>query len=207
MVGSDSVGSYFGLPNAACFSFSPISVARFSVTRLKKAASIDQTFTVKIPPQSAYFLMLYLQDTYHCDIDQFGSRTPVRYYPKGSICLVDIAVGASICLHADLDALAFRLPRALFNELTRLGNEAQLDELQCKRGHSDSVISNLGVALLQFFETTSSDATSPDACRHIALAVCAHLIHCYGNTPLRSADQIGVFDLVGGNNGSFPNSD
>ncbi len=178
-----SVGPYFGLPNAPCLRLTPVHVAPFSVTRIQRAASDRENVTVDLPPQNAYFVMLYLRDVRHRDILADGSRTDVSLYRKGSICLVDLACGASICLHSELDSLAFNLPRSLFQEVIATSPEAKLQELRCKRGEFDPVMRNLGVALLPLFERSLVE--TPAALQYIAVAICAHLLHHYVEVPPR----------------------
>lgn len=184
-----SVGPYFGLPHAPCLSLKPMKAASFSVTRLRRAVADGTSFIVELPPQDAYFMMVYLRNVRHCDIIADGSRTDVTDYRKGSVCLVDLTDGASICLYSDLDALAFRLPQSLFDELIERSTEAQFRKLRCKRGEIDSVMRNLGVALLPLFE--ASPSKPPAALQHIAIATCAHLLHNYSDVPLGNSYKNG----------------
>lgn len=175
------VGPYFGLPHAPCLKLTPVHAAPFSVTRIQRTASDSENVIVDLPPQNAYFVMLYLKNVRHSDILSDGSRTDVSLYRKGSICLVDLACGASICLHSELDSLAFNLPRSLFQEVIATSPEAKLQELRCKRGEFDPVMRNLGVALLPLFERSLVEA--PAALQYIAVAICAHLLHNYADVP------------------------
>lgn len=187
------VGPYFGLAHAPCLTSRPIKTASFSVTRLLLPIGGGETPHVVIPPQDAYFLMLYLQDVRHCDIVGDGSKTEVRNYQKGSICLVDLTLGATICVHSDLNALGFHLPRSLFDELTEKSVETKFRGLQCRRGELDPVMANLGIALMPLLDAPS--AAAPATLQHIAMAICAHLLHCYGDVPLRYPFKNGTLSV------------
>ena len=177
------VGRYFGLPQAPCLVITPVGNASFSITRLRKPLREADTLTVDLPAQAAYFLMLYLRDVHHCDVGKDGGHAAVRCYEKGSICLVDLTEGASICLHSDLDSLAFHMPRSLFDEVVEASAETKFNGLRCQRGAIDPVMGNLGAALLPLLE--ASDGEPPRALQPMVMAICAHLLHCYGDVPLR----------------------
>lgn len=187
------VGSCFGLPNAPCLLSKPIKTASFSVTRLYRPIRDGKTSKVEIPPDDAYFLMLYLQDVQHCDIVADGLHAQVRNYEKGSICLADLSQGASIRIYSDLDVLGFHLPRSLFDELTEKSVETRFRGLRSQRGETDPVMANLGVALMPLLDDPSMAA--PATLQHIAIAVCAHLLHCYGDVPLRYPFKNGTLSV------------
>jgi AraC-like DNA-binding protein len=184
---AQKTGLYFGLENAPCLTLRPIRAAVFSVVHLQRKVEIGGTFTVGLPAENAYFLMLYLQDAVHCDIAASGEHAQLTHYRTGSICLVDLAEGASICLHSSLHALAFVLPHALFEELSEMAPDAAPQALRCRRGELDAVMGNLGVALLPLLEGTGQ--TAPAALQHIAIAICAHLLHSYSGTSYRDASR------------------
>ncbi|WP_143348569.1 helix-turn-helix domain-containing protein [Ensifer adhaerens] len=121
--------------------------------------------------------MLYLEDAEHADIRADGSCTERRHFARGTICLVDLADGATIRLHRRLRSLAFVLPRTLFSETAELSPETGPRRLICRRGEADPVLCNLGTALLAFFSGTG---TAPAPLRPVAVAICAHLLHRYG---------------------------
>ncbi|KSV91940.1 hypothetical protein N184_24680 [Sinorhizobium sp. GL28] len=176
------VGVCFGTPEAPCLTTVPIRDATFSVTsicREPKAdeARADEANDVRLPASESYFLMLYLEDAEHADIRADGSCTKVRHFARGTICLVDLADGAAIRLNSRLRSLAFVLPKALFSETAELSPEIGRRRLICRRGEPDSVLRNLGTALLAFFTGTG---TAPASLRPVAVAICAHLLHRYG---------------------------
>lgn len=176
------MGLYFGTPEAPCLTTVPIRSATFSVTSIRKDVAEGEMADVRLPPADAYFLMLYLDDVDHADIHADGTCTPVHRYERGAICLVDLEDGAAIRLHSRLTSLAFVLPKALFEEAAALPPGAGTNRLVCRRGKPDGVLANLGTALLALLR--GGGASSPPALlRHMAVAICAHLLHQYGQTP------------------------
>ncbi|QFY63455.1 helix-turn-helix transcriptional regulator (plasmid) [Rhizobium grahamii] len=180
----DCVGLYFGTPEAPCLTTIPIRSASFSVTKIRRELGGRETADVELPASNAYFLMLYLDDAWHSDIRPDGSRAPVRLYEKGSICLVDLRNPTAITLHSNLHALAFVLPRSLFDEVADISTSTKLHRLRCRRGEPDSVLGNLAVALLPLFE--NANMSPPALLQHLAAAVCAHLLHDYSDETLRN---------------------
>lgn len=178
------VGLYFGVPEAPCLVTAPAGRAAFSVTRICQQVGPDHPFVVLLPPRDCYYLMLYLRDTAHCDVLPDGTRLPEREYSSGSVCLVDLHDGAAVELRRDLDALGFMLPRSLFEELANQSSVTRLHRLQCTRGQPDLVLGHLGAALLPLF--TRHDDFTPALLRHMAAAVCAHLLHEYRDEALRN---------------------
>lgn len=178
------VGLCFESPEAPCLTTVPIKSAAFSVTRIRKELAAQNALRVDLPACEAYFLMLYLKDARHCDIRPDGSQTQARRYGRGSVCLVDLQKGASIELQSSLHALAFVLPKALFNEVAEMSCTTKLHRLRCRRGEPDVVLGNLGIALMPLFETDSLSA--PALLQHMATAVCAHLLHDYRDETLRN---------------------
>lgn len=142
--------------------------------------------TVTLPAARAYFLMLYLADVHHSDVAANGQQTQLTHYRRGSICLVDLAGGASICLHSSLDALGFVLPQTLFEELSEILPDARPQQLRCRRGELDPVMRNLGEALLPLLG--DAGPAVPAVLQHIAVAICAHLVHTYSG---RSEQEAG----------------
>lgn len=175
----EGIGARFGLPYAPCLPARPVRDAGFSVTRLEWRLNGDANRLVSLPPDEAYFLMLYLKDAYHCDVAPDGTESETRRFRQGSICLVDLAHGACIRLFSDLDSLAFQLPRELFREIAEFSTAPKATRLRCRRGEDDDVMRNLGAALLPLFERQGNSHTP--VLQHIAIAICAHLLHAYGD--------------------------
>ncbi|WP_208247361.1 AraC family transcriptional regulator (plasmid) [Rhizobium sp. T1470] len=173
----DGVGPYFGIPNAPCLKTVPVRSALFSVTRIDRAVANGEVVEIAMPPSDSYFLMLYLENTAHADIGRDGSRSPVRRFAPGTICLINMRYGASIALHSSLCSLAFTLPRPLFEEVSQLSTASSFRSLHCQRGEPDPVISNLGIAFVPLFG--NGQLASSALLQHMAVAVCAHLLHDY----------------------------
>lgn len=176
------VGLCFGTPEAPSLTTVPIKAATFSVTSICKDLTEEEANDVRLPACDAYFVMLYLEDADHADIREDGTCTPIRRYAQGSICLVDLDAGAAIRLHSRLNALAFVLPKTLFEEAASLSSSTEMRRLTCRRGKPDGVLANLGTALLALL-SSSRTASPPALLRHMAVAICAHLLHQYGETP------------------------
>lgn len=176
------VGLYFGTPEAPSLTTVPIKSATFSVTSICKDLDEGEANDVRLPACNAYFLMLYLEDADHADIRLDGTCTPVHHYEHGSICLVDLDDGAAIRLHSRLSSLAFVLPKTLFEEAASLSPDMETRRLICRRGKPDGVLANLGTALLALL-TSGPSASPPALLGHVAVAICAHLLHQYGETP------------------------
>ncbi|MGV8937391.1 MAG: helix-turn-helix domain-containing protein [Allorhizobium sp.] len=174
-----SVGGLFGVADAPFLVTRPVRDADLSVTHLVCCLEPGATRVVCIPKQDCYFLMLYLDDSYHCDLTPDGEESAVRHYRKGSICLVDLAEGASIRLHDTLHSLAFMIPRRLLNEVSEFSKAPKARNLRCRRGENDEVMRNLGTVLLPLFEP-EQPKPSP-VLGHVAVAICAHLLHQHGD--------------------------
>lgn len=177
------LGLYFGTPEAPSLTTIPIKSATFSVTSICKDMGEGEANDVRLPACSAYFLMLYLEDADHADIRADGTCTPVHRYEHGSICLVDLDDGAAIRLYSRLNSLAFVLPKTLFKEAASLSSGMETDRLICRRGRPDGVLANLGTTLLALL-TSGRSASPPALLKHVAVAICAHLVHQYGETPV-----------------------
>ncbi|WP_083338473.1 AraC family transcriptional regulator [Ensifer sp. LCM 4579] len=173
------VGAHFGLPHSPCLLARPVRTAGFSVTRLEWRLNGDTSRLASLPPDDAYFLMLYLDDAHHCEVAADGSESDLRRFRQGSVCLVDLTHGACIRLFSDLDSLAFHLPRELFREVAEFSDAPKATGLRCRRGEDDAVMHNLGAALLPLFEEQGS--SHAPVLQHIAIAICAHLLHAYGD--------------------------
>ncbi|WDZ79615.1 AraC family transcriptional regulator (plasmid) [Ensifer adhaerens] len=177
MTEPNGIGACFGEPKAPFLTVRPVRDARFSVTRLQCRLDGALSRVVSLPADDAYFLMFYFKDVMHCDVVPGGNENEIRRYRQGSICLVDLVQGASIRLVSDLDSLAFHLPRALFREVSGFSHAPAATGLRCRRGESDDVMHNLALALLPLL--ADSENEPGPVLRHIAVAICAHLLHSY----------------------------
>ncbi len=184
MTEPSGIGAYFGEPKAPFLMVRPVRDARFSVTRLRCRLNGELSRIVSLPADDAYFLMFYFKDVMHCDLVPGESESEIRRYRQGSICLVDLAEGASIRLVSDLDSLAFHLPRALFHEVCEFSHAPAATSLRCRRGEVDDVMHNLALALSPLLD--ESEGESGAVLQHIAVAICAHLLHSYPDRAIAS---------------------
>ncbi len=171
------VGPYFGLDTATFQSFDVADDAFFTATRLLCRRGSDP-LTVTLPAAQSYFVMAYLSAARHCDVLVNGTEEPLRHFPAGSICLVDLAEGAAIRLHSDLDALAFCIPYAFFTGNGFFDELALRLPLRCVRGQADPLISHIATALSPTLDTGAKFPAS--VLRPIAVAIGAHLLQRYG---------------------------
>jgi len=116
-----------------------------------------------------------MADAVHGDVEYGDRFLEPKLYQRNTVCLIDIKYGAAIVLHSNLHALAFVLPRTLFVEISALSGSDSVEELRCRRGEINEVISNLSIALLQLFD--DANTFHPALLQHIATALCAHLLH------------------------------
>lgn len=181
------IGACFGVPNAPYLDAIPVKSASFSVTRLLRPLGDGEVVDIRIPQSDAYLLILYQQDTQHADILARGKKAPSRCYRKGTICLIDLRFNAAITLEKSLDAIAIVLPCTLLDEIAELSSLTKSRELRCRRGEPDSVISNLGLALSAMLVSPSQ--SPPALLKHLAVAVCAHLLQDYRDHALRNGTQ------------------
>ncbi|UOA29762.1 hypothetical protein DSM107133_04524 (plasmid) [Pseudosulfitobacter sp. DSM 107133] len=177
--GNGCVGLFFGVPDAPCISVAPFDTTGFTVTHVVRPFSSDRANTVQLPATDCYFMMLYLARARHADVLKDGCHTAVRLYPEGSVCLVDLGTGAEIVLHSSLRALCFMMPKDLLAGLGAPAPDLAI-KLKCVRGTNDPVIASLSDALLPLFHT--SPTAKPMLC-HLALAICAHVLHTYEDGP------------------------
>jgi len=175
------VGGLFGDPDAISLHSAPLASAIFSATRISRELKMGEEATVVVPAHASYFLMLYLRDTAHCDVEADGSQSVTRQYCRGSICLIDILNGAQISLKASLKAVTFVIPHVLVDEIAALSVPGASVELKRVRGSSDPVIASLGTALQPLFDR--KEKSDHVLLQHIAMAICAHLIHHYSLSP------------------------
>lgn len=185
---SSEVGGYFGMFDAPSMQLVPLKEAECQLVHVVRPIAIGSTLKVEIPPQNAYFLMVYLDDVFHCDVTpDDGSRTEVDRYERGSASILDLESGAAIELHSSLDAIACVLPHELFREVADASSVTTPRRLICRRGEPDSVLGNLGLVLRGLFDV--GDPEPPACVRHLCVAICAHLLHHYSEKTLRNGQM------------------
>ncbi|MDR3375666.1 MAG: AraC family transcriptional regulator [Ancalomicrobiaceae bacterium] len=178
---NEPFGPVFGLDDAPFLSIRPLDGACFSVERIDYRHQGPAPRTFAIPPADIYLLMLYLGDAYHCDIAADGSASYVRRFGAGSVCVIDLHNGVSFRLHSDLRSIAFGLDHALIEEVSGLPQApTAAAKLRCRRGDYDAELRNLGTSVLPLLE--AQDAVAQATLRHIAIAICAHLLHNHALT-------------------------
>jgi AraC-like DNA-binding protein len=180
LAASDRIASGFHVEAARALAVRPLRNARLSIVHLVCDYE-DGSAPVILPPDDAFLVMLYLIDVDHFDIWPDRPPAPLKRYPQGSICLIDLKDGAAISVRGCFEALAFHVPHAHLAELADEAGEPRIDDLVTCRGIDDPVIRDLGAALMPMFEM-------PDEVRdillpHVGLAFNAHLAHRYGRSP------------------------
>ena len=138
-----------------------------------------QDLAVTIPADDAFLIMLYLTDVEHSDIWPNRPPTPLKMYPRGSICLISLSRGASIAVQGTLEALVIHLPRQHLPELADHTGEPAIDDLGTCRGMEDPTVRDIGAALLPLIHQDQADGS---LINHIALALNAHMAHRYGRS-------------------------
>ncbi|PTW55696.1 AraC family transcriptional regulator [Breoghania corrubedonensis] len=174
---SGRMGTCFGLQDSPCISLAPAGNHLFTATLLKAFATNANSRLVVIPPQDAYLLTLYLEDTRHCDVSAANGEGERRTYRKGTICLIDLQEGASIRLFKPLDAICIHLPYGLIADLSCAHASLKPGKLRCLRGFPDKVVWNIGQALRSQLEPDI--VSNPEMLNHVAVALCSHLLHAY----------------------------
>ena len=83
----NTLGPYFGLPEAASLNTVPVRSSSICVTRIAKDVADGERPIVCLPVCDAYFLMVYTKEAHHCDILPDGTRTlPRRFERIGLPC-------------------------------------------------------------------------------------------------------------------------
>ncbi|CAN7690058.1 hypothetical protein [Variovorax paradoxus] len=175
----DLLGRYFELPCAPALVMLPAPTTPFVATRI--TCLPDQLgMKQEIPPQDAFAVTLHLAGVSHHELWVRGRPSVVRGYAPGAISIVDLRDEVASYLGSPLDALHFYVPRALVDAVTDAAGLARVSGIACMPGLVDPVMENLGAAVLALLERRqrASSATS----EHLAIAICAHLVHRFGST-------------------------
>lgn len=187
LTASEKIAACFGIEAARALAIRPLREATLSVVHLGHSYE-NGDHPVFLPPDDAFLVMLYLVDVDHSDIWPDRPPAPLKRYPKGSICLINLKDGAAISVRGAFEALAFHIPRA---HLAELAEEAEpyVDDLATCRGIEDQVIRNLGSALMPMFDMP--DEVRDTLLPHVGLAFNAHLAHRYGRSPAQRLSATG----------------
>lgn len=180
----------FGLSDIPALITAPLDDACMVVMRLAGDVPPEGR-VIELPAVDTYLLQLYLVDVRHCDLLPGGEATPVRLFPQGSLCLVDLAEGMAIRLHSAYDMLAFHIPHALLADQAAAARMPAVHGLETCRAAEDPVVRHLGAALLPLFEAAlPGDA---EALAHVARGLALHLAHRYARVTVTTADDIALF--------------
>jgi AraC-like DNA-binding protein len=188
------VGDYFGVSNAPHAEVPPLGDFSFSVTRILRLPDDEGRREVKLPSCACYFMMLYLADASHSDINLDGTLEIAKIYRAGTLCLVDLEHGASIHLHTALDAVVIAIPKGLLLEVSRMENAPVASSLRSKRGTADPTMESLAISLRAHVE--SGKAAESTSFKHLAIAICAHLLQTYGKCASGRPTDFGTLSAV-----------
>jgi AraC-like DNA-binding protein len=188
LTAGDRIAASFNVGAARALAIRPLRKAWLSVVHLDHDYE-DGDDPVALPPDDAFLVMLYLIDVDHCDIWPDRPPNPLKRYPQGSICLINLRDGASISVRGRFEALAFHIPSAHLGELAEEAGEPRINSLVTCRAVDDPVIRDLGAALMPMFDMPGEvrDMLLP----HVGLAFNAHLAHCYGRSPKQNLSRTG----------------
>lgn len=175
----ERIAGSFGAANAQSMVTQPFGKTKLAITHLCRFYEVESD-PVVLPADDAFLVVLYLADVEHCDLWPNRLPTPLRTYPKGSICLISLEHGASISIKGQFEALAFHIPRQHLKELREEAGEPHIDDLTICRGIEDRIISNIGAAMMSFFEMPEN--TRHGLLLHVGLAFSSHIAHCYGRS-------------------------
>ena len=179
----DRLGRYFELPSAPALVMRPTSCEPFAVTRIR--CMPDQLgMKQEIPAEDAFVVTLHLVGMRHHELWVRGRPAVVRSYARGAISIVDLRDEVASYLGSPLDALKFYVPRAWVNGVADAAGVIRVSELSCLPGLVDPVLGHLGAAVLPLLDNPRFASSA--VLEHLALAICAHLVHRFGkNTDTR----------------------
>lgn len=187
----DLAAALFGLDDVPALTVAPLGDATMTVMHLAGADAGGDGREVALPPIDAYLLQLYLADVRHCDVLPEGRETPVRLYPRGSLCLVDLSAGMTIRIEGGYDILAFHVPHALIAEQVAASQVPPVRGLVTCRAAEDPVVRHLGGALLPLF---GGIAPAPsETLGFLASGLAAHLVHRYARVTSDSVEDLARF--------------
>ncbi|MDQ0456718.1 hypothetical protein [Rhizobium paknamense] len=175
---ADKMSKWFKVGNPSTLVIKPLKDAEMTIIHVSRDYP-EQDASVVIPAEDAFLIVLYLKDVEHSDIVLGMPPSAFRIYPEGSICLLNLARGAAISVRGRFEALAIHLPRNHLTELAEQTGEPRIDDLAVCRGRDDPTIRDIGAALLPLI---GQHDVEESLVSHIALALNAHLAHCYGRS-------------------------
>jgi AraC family transcriptional regulator len=176
------VARHFGLQNAPALVARPARDSQLGVSRL--SCGMDQLRrTQQIPPEDSFVVMLQLADYKHHELWR-RRELPILApsYPKDSISIVNLLDELSAHVGSPLDALSFYIPRTTLDIFTDEAFGARVADLCCVPAVIDTVLANLGGALLPALERPAE--ASSLFVDQISLALQAHVATTYGGLRL-----------------------
>lgn len=177
----DLLGRCFELPSAPALVMLP---APFAVTRI--TCSPDRLgMKPEIPREEAFLVVLHLVGMRHHETWLRGRPAVVRGYAPGALSIVDLRDEVASYLGNPLDALHFYLPHALVRAVALAQGMPGVSGLACAPGLVDPVMCSLGAAVLALLDRPRRDGALVQ--QHLALAICAHLVHRFGNNAANGA--------------------
>ena len=174
----DLLGRYFEVPRAPALVMLPARATPFVATRLTCLPG-QLGMKQEIPAEDAFVVTLHLAGVGHHELWVRGRPSVVRAYAPGAISIVDLRDEVASYLGTPLDALQFYVPHALVRAVAHAAGLARVSGLACAPGLVDPVVCNLGAAVLALFERR--DTARSAVRQHLALAICAHLVHRFGH--------------------------
>lgn len=171
------VSTYFAADNLLSSATVPFNSANVEIELFHCELAESDNRIVNLPATPAFLMLLYLEDTHHCDIID-GVNGPVRTFAEGSICLVNIASGASICLHSALKTISFLLPHDVMREIGARVHLSENPAFLCPRGEPDLVMHHIGRAFIDLVTPGTHQETM--LLKHLVAAIGVHLLAQYG---------------------------
>ncbi|MFM9925991.1 AraC family transcriptional regulator [Variovorax sp. H27-G14] len=153
--------------------------AMFAVTRITCLPG-QLGMKLEIPAEDAFLVTLHLVAMRHHETWVRGRPAVVRGYAPGALSIVDLRDEVASYLGTPLDALHFYVPHALVRAVARAQGMARVNGIACMPGLVDPVMCSLGAAVLALLERPQR--SSARAQRHLALAICAHLVDSFKTT-------------------------
>ena len=178
----DLLGRYFDLPSVPALVMLAAPKAPFVATRITCMPG-QLGMKHEIPPEDAFLVTLHLAGVGHHELWVRGRPSVVRGYARGAISIVDLRDEVASYLGSPLDALHFYLPRALMNAVTEAAGLPCVSGIACPPGLVDPVMKSLGAAVLCLLEGPRRESSAVS--EHLAIAICAHLVHRFGGRSTR----------------------
>lgn len=177
----DAVAHSIGLSSVPALTTKSLRQSQIAINRLS-IGSDQLGMTPRIPPEDTFILAMYLSEVPHHELWSRGKLLISQGYVRNAIRIVNLKDEFSANIMCPHETLVFHIPRAALNECAEDAGGPAIDHLACEPGILDPVVEMLGRALLPaFYRPQEASALFLD---HMALALCAHLVHNYGQRKL-----------------------